>query len=422
MSDTPSESNASCMDEYDPNALTVDAAQQRIIESTKAVTEVESIPIQDALNRVLSAPVCSTIDVPNYTNSAMDGYAINANVIPAKGTQALTQVATVYAGMPYTGTVAPGQCVRIMTGAAIPAGSDTVVMQEQVSLAGDQITVNSEQQPGQNVRHAGEDIKRGDEILTAGHCLKPADIGLLASVGIARVPVVRKIKVAFFSTGDELVPVGQDLGPGQIHDSNRYTLLCLLRQFGAEILDLGVVSDDKSAIEKAFRQAATNADMLITSGGVSVGDADFVKLTLEKLGQVNFWKIAMKPGRPLAYGRVENCDFFGLPGNPVSAMVTFYQFVLPALKKRAGQDPNPPFHLLAKCMQPLKKRRGRADFQRGILSWDPNTGLTVSSTGQQGSHLLTSMSKSNCFIVLPIESDGCAAGSEVLVQPIAGFF
>lgn len=422
MTDTPTTRTATCLDEFDPSALTVASAQQRIIDSCQTVVEHEQVPILQGLNRVLSHAVCSHIDVPGYTNSAMDGFALASADLPQQGTRTLSRVGTVYAGAPFAGRIEPGQCVRIMTGAALPTGTDTVIMQEQVSVQADQVSIQAGHPPGQNVRYAGEDIRQGDHILAAGQRLTAADIGLLASVGVGYVTVYRKLKVALISTGDELVAVGQTLGPGQIHDSNRYTLLCLLQQFGVQSLDFGVVADDSVAIEQAFLQAAEQADLLISSGGVSVGDADFVKLTLEKLGQVKFWKIAMKPGRPLAFGRIGACDFFGLPGNPVSAMVTFYQFVLPALKKRAGQFQTLPLQMQAICLSALKKRSGRADYQRGILAYDPALGLTVTSTGEQGSHLLSSMSKSNCFIVLPIESTGCPAGSAVLVQPLAGFF
>jgi molybdopterin molybdotransferase len=309
-----------------------------------------------------------------------------------------------------------------MTGGKMPEGTDTVIMQEHVTRHDQTIAFEkSFYQPGQNVRHIGEDIPRNTIILRAGRVITPADIGLLASVGIANIGVHRRIRVALFSTGDELVPVGQSLKPGQLHDSNRYTLNSLLNQFGAEIIDLGVVADKPEKIESAFICATAVADVLITSGGVSVGDADFVKSTLEKLGQVNFWKIAMKPGRPLAFGKLDRCHFFGLPGNPVSAMVTFYQFVLPALKKMSGQIDYEVPTIKAMCSTTLTKRPGRLEYQRGILEQDSNGKLVVRSTGAQGSHILSSMSNSNCFIILPEECEIVTPGSTVDVQPFSGF-
>jgi molybdopterin molybdotransferase len=349
----------------------------------------------------------------------MDGYAINSPDLPAKSTASLKNIGTAWAGRPFKGTVKSGECVRIMTGAAMPEDTDTVVMQEHVEVLGDEIRIGDTNQAGQNVRQAGEDIAIGAQVLGQGKTLHPADLGLLASVGINEVNVVNKLRVAFFSTGDELRPVGSQLEVGQIYDSNRYTLHGMLTRLGVEIIDLGVIEDKREMVEQAFLDAADKADVVITSGGVSVGDADFVKETLEKIGKVNFWKVAMKPGRPLAFGKIKNAWFFGLPGNPVSVMVTFYMFVQPALKKLSGSNPHPPLMIKAKCQSKLRKRPGRVEYQRGILTQSKNdpTQYEVIKTGGQGSGILRSMSDANCFIILAMESEGVEEGDDVQVLP-----
>jgi molybdopterin molybdotransferase len=407
-------------DELASGSLSVDAARQRILDSVVAVCGEEQVFIRDALNRTLSRDITSSINVPPYTNSAMDGYAIQASDIPTDGDVRLTVVGKAFAGEPYQGNVGQGECIRIMTGAKMPQGADTVIMQEHVERDGDTITLSSGHKPQQNVRYAGEDLSPGETVFRKGKRLTPADIGMLASMGEAEVHVFRRVRVAFFSTGDELRSLGQALGDGQIYDSNRYTLFGMLSQLHMELLDMGVIPDDRQKIEQAFHSAAQVADVIITSGGVSVGEADYVKETLEKLGEVKFWKIAMKPGRPLAFGNIGKCRFFGLPGNPVSAMVTFYQFVQPALLKMAGQSYIPPLLLQAICQSSLRKGAGRAEFQRGKLETDNEGRLVVSSTGAQGSGLLSSMSHANCFILLEAEAKGVEAGAMVQVQPFAG--
>jgi len=316
--------------------------------------------------------------------------------------------------------VRAGECVRIMTGAVLPAGADTVVMQEQVQSESDAIRVAADLQSGDNVRAAGEDLARGQRVLAAGRQILPPELGLLASIGLAEVPVRRRLRVAFFSTGDELRSIGQPLAPGEIYDSNRYTLYGMLARLGADVLDLGVVRDDRAATRQAFLDAAANADVIITSGGVSVGEADYVKETLEALGEIGFWQIAMKPGRPLAFGRVRGAVFFGLPGNPVSVMVTYYQFVEPALRRMMGQDDAPAATFKARCVSRLHKRPGRAEFQRGILERDADGELVVRATGQQGSGILRSMSAGNCFVILPQDSGNVEPGTLVDVQPFHG--
>jgi molybdopterin molybdotransferase len=308
-----------------------------------------------------------------------------------------------------------------MTGGVMPDGADTVMMQERATVTTGKVTLPGGQPKGQNVRRRGSDIARGAVVFSRGQLLRPAEIGMLASLGISEVSACRKLRVAFFSTGDELVSFGQPLGAGQLYDSNRYSIYALLARIGAEPLDMGVVPDDPAAIERAFREASAAADVVITSGGVSVGDADFVKQILNQLGEVLFWKIAMKPGRPLAYGRLGNAHFFGLPGNPVSAMVTFYQFVREALLVLMGvAQPQPVPTFKAACTTAIKKAPGRTEFQRGILSLSPDGRWTVRVTGDQGSSILSSMSQANCFIVLPDEQGNTAAGAEVEVQPFEG--
>jgi molybdopterin molybdotransferase len=306
-----------------------------------------------------------------------------------------------------------------MTGAKMPVGADTVIMQEQVTREDDAITVVSDHACGENVRLPGDDIKQGSVVLAAGKRLTPADLGVVASLGIGELNVFRPLKVAFFSTGDELRPVGEPLSEGQIYDSNRYTLHGMLKRVGVEFVDLGIVPDQREAVEQAFEAASRQGDVVITSGGVSVGEADFVKDTLEKLGLVSFWKIAMKPGKPLAFGRIHEAVFFGLPGNPVSVMATFYQLVQPALRKMSGETTVEALTLQIRTSTPLKKQPGRTDFQRGILHYDENGELRVASTGMQGSHVLSSMSEGNCFVVLPAEWGSVETGTLVTVQPFA---
>ncbi|MFA7097860.1 MAG: gephyrin-like molybdotransferase Glp, partial [Gammaproteobacteria bacterium] len=362
----------------------------------------------------------SNINVPPHANSAMDGYAVNSADFPESGTRELTVIGTAWAGQPFAGSVARGQCVRIMTGAMLPDGTDSVVIQERVERDGDVIRFGTGNKPGQNVRQPGEDLAVGQVVLEAGKKLIPADIGLLASLGVAEVKVRRRLRVAFFSTGDELRSIGEPLEAGQIYDSNRYTLYGMLTRLGVDLIDMGVVRDRREDVQQAFTDAAAIADAIITSGGVSVGEADFVKETLETVGEVNFWKIAMKPGRPLAFGKVGNAMFFGLPGNPVSVMVTFYQFVQPALQRMMGQTQAAPIRFRVPCLSRLKKMPGRVEFQRGILETDAQGHMVVRSTGEQGSGILSSMSRANCFIILPMECGNVESGTTVDVQPFEG--
>ncbi len=407
-----------CDDEQQTGLLSVAEAQARILDAVSAVTETETLPVRDALDRVLAQDVTSAIDVPSHTNSAMDGYAVRAADLPADGVAEFPVPGTSWAGRPWLTPIESGQAVQIMTGGMMPEGADTVIMQEHVEREGDTVRIGSGHRPGQNVRAAGEDIATGATVFRAGKRLGPADIGVLASLGCAEVNVYRRLRVAFFSTGDELRGVGEPLGPGEIYDSNRYTLFAMLQRLGVEINDMGVVRDRRDLIEQAFREAAASADAIITSGGVSVGEADFVKETLEALGSMSFWKIAMKPGRPVTFGHIGKAVFFGLPGNPVSVMVTFYQFVRTALLKMSGDvNPQPAYTVRATVTTALRKRPGRYEFQRGVLEQYAPGEFTVRSAGAQGSGILRSMSEANCFILLEPEQAGIEAGQPVLVQP-----
>lgn len=421
MTQTPALRDIALADDYDPNSMPVEKARTHIRTFLTPIDTVERLHIRDALGRVLAADVTSTLDVPSHDNSGMDGYAVrHADLAPDRDVT-LTVVGTAFAGNPFAGTVAPGQAVRIMTGATVPPGCDTVIMQERAQAADGKVTLGTGAKRGQNVRLAGEDLKVGQVVFRKGQLVRPAELGMLASLGIIEVPVYRRLRVAFFSTGDELVPLGGTLGPGQIHDSNRYTLFGMLQRLGCEVLDMGAIRDTPEAVEEAFAAAAAAADVVLTSGGVSVGDADYVKQILDRLGEVLFWKIAMKPGRPLAFGRVGRAHFFGLPGNPVAVMVTFYQFVREALQIISGRtavEPVPSFR--ARLTAPVRKAPGRTEFQRGILQRDDTGEWTVRPTGDQGSGILSSMSQANCFIVLPTAQGNTDAGEMVEVQAFEG--
>jgi molybdopterin molybdotransferase len=412
------------MDDYDPNALPVATAQQIVASLVEPVMGTERLFVRNALGRVLAEDVISPIDVPAHNNAAMDGYGVRAADLASDAETALQVIGTAFAGRPFAGDIAAGQAVRIMTGGVLPPSVDTVVIQEVSRTEGDRLWVPPGQKAGQNTRRAGEDLRAGTPALAAGRRLVPADIGLIASLGIAEVTVRRRVRVAFFSTGDELVSLGQQPTEGQIFDSNRYTIYAMLAQFGVDIIDMGVVPDEPARLEAAFRQAIEQADAIITSGGVSVGEADFIKQLMATLGEVLFWKIAMKPGRPMAFGRIasgnQSAFLFGLPGNPVAVMVTFYQFVRDALHRMAGVRPLLPVPLLpATCASNLKKAPGRTEFQRGVLFQEQGE-WHVRLTGAQGSGILRSMSEANCFIVLEHERGSIKAGDIVQVQLMEG--
>ncbi len=409
---------ASCNDEFDPDSLSFEQALARIKESIQPIKGKKNVTIREAAGHILAEDVTSPLNVPPFINSAMDGYAINASDIPSStGDTELKVIGKSFAGKPFDGKINSGETVRIMTGAVVPNGADTVIMQEHAEVKGSYIKISSEHKAKQNVRNPGDDFFIGDTIIKAGERLSPAKLGLLASVGITEFKVIRKPVVAFFSTGDELKGVGQHLEPGDIYDSNRYILFGMLEKMGVECIDMGVVPDIKEEIELTLKEAANIADLVITSGGASVGEADFIKIILDEIGEVGFWKIAMKPGKPLAFGHINDTVFFGLPGNPVSAMATFYQFVQPSLRLLEGESISAPVKLQARCISKLKKRPGRTDFQRGIMSSDSNGQLIVDTTGIQGSHMLSSMAKANCFIVLTRDAGDIEEGETVEVQP-----
>ena len=411
--------------EGDPELLPVAEALRRIDAQASSISGDERVALRDALGRIAAEPIVSPMNVPGHTNSAMDGYALAAADLPVDDTRRLTVLGTAWAGRPFDGRVLPESAVRVMTGAVMPPGTDTVIMNEQVEVQtgrqGDAIVIGQGHRAGQNVRQAGEDIAIGDRVLAAGKRIMPAELGLLGSLGIGEVSVKRRLRVAFFSTGDELRSLGEALAPGDVYDSNRYTLYGMLKRLGVELIDLGVIRDEPDAVEGAFREAARLGDAVISTGGASTGEADYIGETLARLGDVRFWRIAIRPGRPLAFGRVGDALFFGLPGNPVAVMVTFYQFVQPALMRMMGCNEahaNPT--LRATCQSPLRKKPGRVEVYRAILSRDADGRPTVHSTGKTGSGLLHTMSDANCFIILPEDGESVEPGAEVEVQPFFG--
>jgi molybdopterin molybdotransferase len=405
---------ASCVGGYDPNALPVGTARNVIARLLPPLAETEVVGLREALGRILAHDVVSPIDVPAHDNAAMDGFAFRGDELQPNGPTVLRIVGTGLAGRRFEGVPNAGECVRIMTGAVMPASLDTVLPQEFAEVKGDALTVPAGAvRTGDHRRFAGEDLARGSVALAAGRRLRPADVGLLASLGLGEVTVRRRLRVAFFSTGDELRSLGEALAPGCVYDSNRYTLHAMLRRLDVEAIDLGVVPDEPDALEAAFARAAREADAVVTSGGVSVGEADHTKRVMAKLGDVLFWKIAMRPGRPLAVGRIGQAMLFGLPGNPVAVMVTFYAFVRDALLTMAGATEPPLPMLRAACAHPVRKKPGRTEYQRGIVSRREDGSWQVAVTGAQGSGILRSMSEANALVVLEHERADVAAGEPV---------
>ena len=405
----------------DPELLPPEEAFARIEAHAGTLAESEEVALDAALGRVLAADVVSPIPVPGHTNSAMDGYAFAGSDLPAEGPRSFRLLGTAWAGRPFAGPVPSGCTVQVMTGAVMPRGTDTVVMQEQTERIEDRVRVGGGHRNGQNVRQAGEDLERCAVVARKGRRIYPPELGLLASLGVARVPVWRRLRVATFSTGDEVRSIGEPLEPGTIYDSNRYTIAGMLTRLGVHIVDLGVVRDEREAIRAAFIEASECADVILSSGGASTGEADYVRETLGALGRVGFWRIAIRPGRPLAFGRVGDALFFGLPGNPVAVMVTFYQFVQPALLRIMGQHPVALTPLVrATCRSRLRKKPGRVEYYRAVLSRDPDGTLVVRHTGKTGSGLLHTMSDANCFILLPERKGPVEPGAEVDVQPFFG--
>ncbi|WP_298441138.1 bifunctional molybdopterin-guanine dinucleotide biosynthesis adaptor protein MobB/molybdopterin molybdotransferase MoeA [uncultured Ferrimonas sp.] len=404
-----------CCDAFERKQLSVKQGIERILAMVTPITTTETVALTDAIDRVLAEPAISPINVPQHTNSAMDGYACAFDASIAQ----YQVMDTVFAGHAYAGELQAGQAVKIMTGAPMPAGADTVIMRELARQEGDVVRFEDGIERGQHVRQAGEDIAIGEQALPAGDRVKPATVGLLASLGIAQPRVYRRPKVAIFSTGDEVCSPDEPLKPNCIYDSNRYSLHGLLAKLDVEVLDLGVIEDNQAAMEQALRDAAAQADIVLTSGGVSVGDADFIKDALEQTGEINFWKIAQRPGRPLAFGTVDGTLFFGLPGNPVATMVSFMQFVQPTIRKMAGEANWQPTLMRAISTTALRSRVGRTEFMRGIMTLGAAGQLHVSSTGAQGSGMLSSMTSANCLIVIEEPQESVAVGDTVWVQPFS---
>ncbi|MEN9930574.1 MAG: Molybdopterin biosynthesis protein [Pseudomonadota bacterium] len=429
MSSLPTlNSVVTCMSDYDPESLRVEIASKVVDEFVRPASlalETETVSIYDSLGRVLASDIISPINVPSADNSAMDGYAFSGASIVKDGMTSLTMIGKGFAGNAFDGQVSLGQCVRIMTGAVMPAGCDTTIPQELVKIDGDQIQFQSSViKAGDNRRLKGEDLAIGQAALSAGKIIRPSDLGLIASLGMGSVAVKRRLKVGFFSTGDELRSIGQPLDDGCVYDSNRYTLFGMLSRLNVELHDFGVVKDDPDAMRTTFSKAAATCDAVITSGGVSVGEADYTKQIMRELGDVSFWKIAMRPGRPMAFGSIQGDQhravLFGLPGNPVAVMVTFYQFVRNALLAMSGATQVAPPMMQAKTVEAIRKRPGRTEFQRGILSTDATGNRTVRITGAQGSGVLRSMSEADCFIVLAHDQENIQAGDTVGVVLFEG--
>ena len=418
---------AAALQGYDPQALSVEQVGEFLAHLVEPVSpqDAHNVALFDALGRLLAHDVISPISVPPHNNSAMDGFAFDAAQLQANQALQLRVVGTALAGKAWQGQVNAGECLKIMTGAILPDGLDTVVPQElaQVHTAHDVTTVTlapNTVKAGDNRRLAGEDLMQGQPALRAGQHLTPAALGLLASLGLPEVRVHRRLRVAYFSTGDEILSLGEAPREGAVYDSNRYTVFGLLTRLGCEVIDMGVVRDDPVLLEAAFQQAATQADAIITSGGVSVGEADFTKAMMKKLGDVAFWKIAMRPGRPMAVGRIGKSVLFGLPGNPVAVMVTFLAFVRPALLRMMGSTASAPVFLRAKSLEALRKKSGRTEYQRGFVSTAVDGSLQVRAAGNQGSGVLRSMVEGNGLIVLHHTQGNVAVGDEVDVMMFEG--
>ncbi|EIO4086672.1 bifunctional molybdopterin-guanine dinucleotide biosynthesis protein MobB/molybdopterin molybdotransferase MoeA [Vibrio parahaemolyticus] len=412
------EKDAACCDTLSPAFLSVVQGQEKILSLVNTVSEIEACKIENAYGRVLAEHIISPVNVPQYTNSAMDGYAIRSDDVDRDSYQV---VAEVMAGHAYDQPLEVGQAVKIMTGAPTPLNGDTVVMREQASQEGDKVTFNgSNIKAGQNVRQAGEDLAIGSDVFTAGTRLASPEMGMIASLGFGEANVFRKLKVAVFSTGDEVQAPGTEQKANSIYDSNRFTIMGMLEKLGCEILDFGILEDNEQLMIEALENASAQADVVMTSGGVSVGDADYIKLALDKLGQIDFWRINMRPGRPLAFGQINNKPFFGLPGNPVAVMVSFINFVEPALRKMQGEQGWKPLKVNAIATENLRSRQGRTEFSRGIYELDDTGRLTVRTTGKQGSGILRSMSEANCLIEISPAIDTVKAGESVTIIPLQG--
>ncbi|MBS3953224.1 MAG: molybdopterin molybdotransferase MoeA [Methylomicrobium sp.] len=399
--------------------LSLDDALESIIASVTAVSGTEIIPLAHALGRILALTVTSPIDLPYERNSAMDGYAFNSNEVSLDSSFELELAGTSWAGKTFDGAINRGECLRVFTGAVVPGELDTVVMQEQVKVIDNRVQFPSSIRAGQFIRPAGEDVKAGEPLIEASKRLSAADIGYLAAAGIHHIEVFRPLRIAYLATGDELISPGQPLSSGKIFESNRSLLRSLLNDTAFTVTDLGIVKDDKTGLKEILLNAADNHDVIISSGGASVGDADFIQEILDECGRVGFWKIAVKPGKPFAFGWLKDCVFFGLPGNPVSVMVAFDKIVMPALRQMTGDRPTRALRIQAVSTQNIKKAPGRQEFMRGILSLSEDNRYEVKSAGNQGSHILSVLSRANCYIDLPATSRGVTAGENVWVEPFS---
>jgi len=416
---------AAALQGYDPKALSADQVNAFLHELVEPVAQAESVGVMDALGRVLATDLISPISVPAHDNSAMDGYAFRGSDLKAQQNTTLTVVGQTFAGEAFVGCVQPGQCVQIMTGAVMPTGLDTVVPIEMVQVSGNSVTVPAGcVQTGDNRRFMGEDLMQGEPALRKGDLIGPAAMGLIASLGISHISMLRRIKVAYFSTGNEILSLGDAPRSGAVYDSNRYTVFGLLTRMGVQVMDMGVIPDDPLALEAAFINAAEEADAIITSGGVSMGEADHTKAMMRRLGDVEFWRIAMRPGRPMAVGRMRDgksrAVLFGLPGNPVAVMVTFLAFVRPALQRMMGAHVSQPIYLQAQSTEAMRKKPGRTEYQRGIVERSNQGALTVRTTGNQGSGVLSSMAQANGLIVLHHHQGNVAVGDVVDVMMFDG--
>ncbi|ABP60002.1 molybdopterin molybdotransferase MoeA [Enterobacter sp. 638] len=407
--------------DFTAGLMPLETALTQMLDRISPLKEHETLPLLRCFGRVTASDIVSPLNVPGFDNSAMDGYAVRLADIQAGN--ALPVAGKAFAGQPFQGEWPQGTCIRIMTGAPVPAGCDAVVMQEETEQTDDGVRFTASVKPNQNIRRAGEDITLGAAVFAAGKPLTVAELPVLASLGIAEIDVVRKVRVALFSTGDELQLPGQPLKEGQIYDTNRLAVHLMLEQLGCEVINLGIIPDDPEKLRAAFIEADTSADVVISSGGVSVGEADYTKTMLDELGEIGFWKLAIKPGKPFAFGKLEHSWFCGLPGNPVSAALTFYQLVQPLLAKLSGNTAQGlPVRQRVRAATRLKKSPGRLDFQRGILARNAEGDLEVSTTGHQGSHIFSSFSQGNCFIVLERERGNVDAGEWVEVEAFNHLF
>lgn len=405
------------MEAFTSGLLALEQALQRMLALVSPLAQTETVSIEQAVGRITATDITSPLDVPAFTNAAMDGYAVRMADL-AQGDALLPVAGKAFAGNPFVGDWPAGSCIRIMTGAPVPPGTEAVIMQEYAEVEANGVRFTHPVKAGQNIRLAGEDIQRGARVLAAGCALGPARLPLLASLGVADVTVMRRLRVAILSTGDELQHIGQPLQAGQIFDTNRFAVRLMLEKLGCDILDLGIIRDDPVALRDAFQRADSEADLVISSGGVSVGDADYTKQILDDIGDIHFWKLAIKPGKPFAFGKLRQAWFCGLPGNPVSAAVTFYQVVQPLIAQLSGHSQwRFPPRQRVKAASALKKTPGRLDFQRGIVSRNDDGELDVRATGHQGSHIFSSFSLGNCFIVLEAERGAVAAGEWVEIEP-----